>query len=474
MTEEVNTPRLVIAGVGSKSGKTTVALGFTEVLKRRGKQVQTFKVGSDFTDPSYLAHVSRRPCRALDSWMLGAEATTQAFTHSVADADCAVIEGNMGIFDGSGAAGDHPFPDSTADVARLINAPVVLVINIANMSETAAAVALGIKQLDPSLRVVGVILNRTPDDARCRAIEDAVWNMATLPVLGCLPDLHSASIPELGDGLLPISQNSDVDAAIMQMADMIQKFANVDLMERLMRGGAPLRLKSRPVVPRAESDRPVRIGVAFDDAFCSYFAENLEILEQAGAEIVPFSPLEDHSFERDVDAIYMGGTICDNFISRLASNHTLLAILKRLHASGVPIYAEGGGMFMCARAVVTADGSRYAMADIVPVELEIKPGLHRSGYRDLQVMSSNLMGSAGTRLRGIELHNTRTLAGGESLNPAYSMHTVSGEPLGCEGWATNNLTASLVQIHFAQDPGIAARLVDRARIHSAQTHLAIA
>jgi cobyrinic acid a,c-diamide synthase len=458
---------MVVAGTGSGAGKTTVALGLVGALRRRGKSVQTFKVGPDFVDCAYLAHASRRPCRNLDSWMLGTDGVVHSFAHGIAEADGAVVEGTMGIFDGHGGAdtaqpGAVRFPGSTAELARLIGAPVVLVIDVANLAETAAAVALGVRQLDPELDVIGVILNNVPTDYRRRVVEDAVWSWAQLPVLGALPRLPNVQIPEVRTGLLPLSQNPHVDPALDELTSAVERHCDLALIERLMRRAQPVHAATRPHA-RSAGGAHVRIGVAFDDAFCFYYAENLELLEEAGAQVVTFSPLEDRVLPHDVDAIYMGGGVSEMFVPRLAANHSFIESLRRAHARRVPIYAECGGLMYCARTLHTSDGNVHTMASLVPIDVALEAGLLHTGYRELRLGGDGILGDAGTTLRGHEFHFARPLAGIQAGAHAYSVHDVEGEPLGCEGWSTPTMLASFVHLHFGQDPRLAERLVAAAR-----------
>jgi cobyrinic acid a,c-diamide synthase len=339
MLEEIGIPRLVVSGLGSGSGKTSISLGLTAALRARGRTVQTFKVGADFIDTSYLAHASRRPCRNLDSWLLGADGVRRSLAHGALGADRVIVEGAMGLLDGHGMAPEAAtdkqpdFPGSTLEVARIIAAPVVLVIDAWATGETAAAAALGIKQLDSSGSVVGVILNNVPNDYRRRVIEDAVWSLARMPVLGALPHIQSVRIPELRTGLLPLLQNPHVDAAIEELGDAVARHCDLDLIERLMEGAQPVHPPTRRS-PTPQTTDPVRIGVAFDDAFCFYYSENLELLEEAGAEIVTFSPLEDAALPRDLGLIYIGGGISEAFVPKLASNQPFLDSLRRARAPG--------------------------------------------------------------------------------------------------------------------------------------------
>lgn len=469
MLEEVGIPRLVVGGLGSGSGKTSISLGLTAALRERGRTVQTFKVGADFIDTAYLAHASRRPCRNLDSWLLGGDGVRRSLAHGSLGADRVIVEGAMGLLDGHGMAADTSvtnapeFAGSTLEVARIIAAPVVLVIDAWAMGETSAAAVLGIKQLDRSASVVGVILNNVPNDYRRRVIEDSIWSLARMPVLGALPRIPSVRIPELRTGLLPLLQNPNVDEAIAELGEAVARDCDLDLIERLM-GRA--RMVRPPFAPRAaapQASAPVRIGVAFDDAFCFYYPENLELLEDAGAEIVTFSPLDDQALPRDLGLIYMGGGISEAFVPRLAANRAFLESFRRARATGVPIYAEGCGLQYSARSLRTSDGEVHQMAGLIPIDVALEAGTLHSGYRDLSIATESMLGPRGTRLRGHEFHFSRLLSGGDCLSPAYSMHDCDGEPLGCEGWSDPLLLASFIHLHFGQEQELAGRLVAAAR-----------
>jgi cobyrinic acid a,c-diamide synthase len=468
MLEEIGIPRLVVGGLGSGSGKTSISLGLTAALRARGRTVQTFKVGADFIDTSYLAHASRRPCRNLDSWLLGAAGVRRSLADGALGADRVIVEGTMGLLDGHGMAPEastetqSDFPGSTLEVARIIAAPVVLVIDAWATGETAAAAALGIKQLDSSGSVVGVILNNVPNDYRRRVIEDAIWSLARMPVLGALPHIQSVRIPELRTGLLPLLQNPHVDAAIEELGDAVARHCDLDLIERLMEGAHPIHAPNRPLTA-TPTNEPVRIGVAYDDAFCFYYSENLELLEDAGAEIVTFSPLEDSALPRDLGLIYVGGGISEAFVPRLADNHAFLDSLRRARAHQVPVYAEGCGLQYLARSLRTSDGVTHQMAGLIPIDIALEAGTLHSGYRDLSIATASMLGPAGTRLRGHEFHFSHLMPGGDCLNPAYTMHDCDGEPLGCEGWTDPLMLASFIHLHFGQEQELAGRLVSTAR-----------
>jgi cobyrinic acid a,c-diamide synthase len=466
MLDEVTVPRLVIAGVRSGEGKTTVALGLVAALCRRGRTVQTYKVGPDLVDSAYLAHVSRRPCRNLDSWLLGDAGVRRSLSSGTVGADCAVIEGVMGVFDCHGlrpdasrSVGGHRFPGSTAEVAELAGAPVILVLDVSSMGETAAALALGVRRLDPALPLIGVLLNNVPSDHRRRLVEDAVWDLAKLPVLGALPRIEAMAIPEWHLGLLPVTENPRIDEAILHLAAATERHCDLDLIERLMVQARPISAPARRTLnPPAAS---VRLGVAFDDAFCFYYSENLELLEEAGAEIVPFSPLDERSLPRDIDGLYFGGGFSPVFAPRLSANRSMMESVRRAHALGLPIYAESGGLLYLSRSVRTKDDTVHEMAGVVQAHVAMDGGEPRAGYRELRLMSDCLLGPAGTRLRGHEFHVSSVLGGNDWARPVYSMHHSDGEPLGCEGWTSGSTVVSFVHLHFGQEPGIAERFTSR-------------
>jgi cobyrinic acid a,c-diamide synthase len=229
-------------------------------------------------------------------------------------------------------------------------------------------------------------------------------------------------------------------------------------MEGARRVQPPVR---RHATPHAEE--PVRIGVAYDDAFCFYYSENLELLEDAGAEIVTFSPLEDATLPRDLGLIYMGGGISEAYVPRLASNKSFLESLRRAHAHGIPVYAEGSGLQYSARSLRTSDGVTHQMAGLIPIDIALEAGTLHSGYRDLSIATPSMLGPVGTRLRGHEFHFSRLMSGADCLNPAYTMHDCDGEPLGCEGWTDPLMLASFIHLHFGQEQELAGRLVAAAR-----------
>src|SRR5881398_3740513 len=329
MLDEVRTPRLVVAGTASNVGKTILTAGLIAAYKARGMTVQSFKVGPDYIDPAYLAHVSGRPCRNLDSWMLGEGALRQVLAQGALGADLALIEGMLGLFDGRGGSPDG----STADV--------VLIVDVADMAQSAAAVALGFKSYGEPPKIAGVLLNNVRSDAHRRSVEDAIWDIAKLPVLGALPKMAQLDIPQRQRGLLPVTENKEWDRMLGLLSETINRDVDLDLLLRIANKAELVPLVPKKIFQGKPAGGPtVRLAVAYDDAFNFYYPENLELLEEHGAQVVPFSPLEDAHLPPDAAGIYLGGGFPEVFVEPLARNRAMAESIQRAYRSGVPIYAE--------------------------------------------------------------------------------------------------------------------------------------
>jgi cobyrinic acid a,c-diamide synthase len=463
MLDEVRTPRLVVGGTASNVGKTILTAGLTAAFKARGLTVQTFKVGPDYIDPSYLAHVSGRPCRNLDSWMLGEGALRQVLAQGSLGADLALVEGMLGLFDGRGGGSDG----STADVARIIKAPVVLVLDVANMAESAAAVALGFKSYGETPKVAGVLLNNVVSDAHRRTVEDAVWGIARLPVLGALRRMPELDIPQRGSGLISVSENKEWDRTIELLSSTIARDVDLDLLLRIANKAELVPLVPKKVFQGKPADGPrVRLAVAYDDAFNFYYPENLELLEEHGAQVVPFSPLEDAHLPSDAAGVYLGGGFPEEFVEPLARNRSMMESILRAHRSGTPIYAECGGLMYLGRTLRTA-GVANQMTGAIPVDVEMDGEIRRFGYRQLLTLEDSILSPRGQFYRGHEFHWSRITSHNGDLKPAYQMLNAEGEVIGYEGFVAPNLLASYVHLHFGQNPLLVEKFVQHCREYAA-------
>ncbi|TME85968.1 MAG: cobyrinate a,c-diamide synthase [Chloroflexi bacterium] len=464
MLDEVRTPRLIIAGTASNVGKTILTAGLIAAFKARGLTVQSFKVGPDYIDAAYLAHVSGRPCRNLDSWMLGEGALRQVLAQGVLGVDLALVEGMLGLFDGRGGNTDG----STADVARIIKAPVVLVIDVNDMTESAAAVALGFKTFAESPRIAGVLLNNVRSDSHRRRAEDAIWDIAKLPVLGALRAMPQLDIPQREHGLLPVTENKEWDRMIGVLSETIERDVDLDLLLRIANKAELVPLVPKKVFQgKPDAGRTVRLAVAYDDAFNFYYPENLELLEEHGAKVVPFSPLEDDHLPQDAAGIYLGGGFPEIFVEPLAKNRSMAESIQRAYRSGIPIYAECGGLMYLGRSLRTDSGAIERMAGVIPVDVEMDGEIHRFGYRQLLTLEDSILSSRGQFYRGHEFHWSRITGHNGDLKPAYQMQNAEGDVIGYEGFVAPNLLASYVHLHFGQNPVLVDKFVQHCREYTA-------
>src|SRR5213080_2773952 len=443
MLDEVRTPRLVIGGTASNVGKTILTAGLIAAYKARGLTVQSFKVGPDYIDPAYLAHVSGRPCRNLDSWMLGEGALRQVLAQGALGADLALIEGMLGLFDGRGGSPDG----STADVARIVKAPVVL----------------GFKTYGESPKIAGVLLNNVRSDAHRRSVEDAIWDIAKLPVLGALPKMAQLDIPQRQRGLLPVTENKEWDRMIGLLSETIDRAVDLDLLLRIANKAELVPLVPKKIFQGKPAGGPtVRLAVAYDDAFNFYYPENLELLEEHGAQVVPFSPLEDAHLPQDAAGIYLGGGFPEGFVEPLARNRAMAESIQRAYRSGVPIYAECGGLMYLGRSL-RASGTAHQMAGVIPVDVEMDGEIHRFGYRQILTLEDSILSSRGQFYRGHEFHWSRITGHNGGLKSAYQMLNAEGDVIGYEGFVAPNLLASYVHLHFGQNPLLVDKFVQHCR-----------
>ena len=460
MLDEVRTPRLVIAGTASNVGKTVLTAGLIAAFKARGLSVQSFKVGPDYNDPAYLAHVSGRPCRNLDSWMLGEGALRQVLAQGALGSDLALIEGMLGLFDGRGASAEG----STADAARIIKAPVVLVIDVGETAESAAAVALGFKSYAESPKIAGVLLNRVRSDSHRRTVEDAIWEIAKLPVLGALRAIPDLDLPQRPRGFLPATANKEWDRVIGLLSDAVTHDVDLDLLLRVARKAELVPLVPKKVFQGKPADAPkVRLAVAYDDAFNFYYPENFELLEEHGARVVPFSPLEDAHLPEDAAGIYLGGGFPEQLVEPLARNRGMAESIWRAFRAGMPIYAECGGLMYLGRSLRTESGVTHEMAGVIPVDVEMDGQIHRFGYRQLLTLEDSILSPRGQFYRGHEFHWSRITNHDDELKPAYQMLNAEGDVIGYEGFVAPNLLASYVHLHFGQNPLLVDKFVQHCR-----------
>ena len=428
-----------MAGTQSGVGKTTVATGLMAALTARGVRVGAAKVGPDFIDPGYHALATGRPGRNLDAWLSGAEVIPALAGRAARDTDLLVVEGVMGLLDG---AADGT-PSSTADVATQLDAPVVLVVDAAAMSQSVAALVHGYLTFGAS-RVRGVILNRVGSDGHELLLREALAPL-DVAVLGALRRDDALTWRDRHLGLVPVAERpAEVGAALHRLAAAIERDCDVDAVVALARS-APGRIVDPP--PTAQPAGRARVALAGGPAFTFTYRDNVEALEQAGAELVAFDPLRDAAVPDDVDGLIVGGGFPEVYGEALASNSPLLADVRARISAGLVTWAECGGLLWLSRSL---DGR--PMAGVVAADARLTDRL-TLGYRTAVLRVDTPVGRAGTTLRGHEFHYSQVDPTGEAL--ALTARFGAGR----EGHATPTLLATYLHVHLGGDPRAATRFV---------------
>lgn len=448
-------PRIVIAATQSGSGKTTIVTGLLAALKEKGLKVQSYKVGPDYIDPGYHEIASGRPGHNLDTWLVTEEKLAEIFARTADDADIAIIEGVMGLYDG-GKNGIS----STASVAKLLDAPVLLVINAKSMGESAAALALGFKQYDPTVNIAGVILNRLGSPTHRQMIEEALERL-DIPVFGAVGRNDKMNMPERHLGLLPVQENNSEAEVVAEIGRTVGASVDIEKIIGLAESAPEIELPARNTLPEK---RRARIAVARDDAFTFYYPESIYQLEISGAEIIPFSPLHDREIP-EADGLILGGGFPEMFASELYGNESMRASIGEAAKSGMPIYAECGGFMYLMKEMVDFDGNHFPMTGIIPSSVTMNKKLQTVGYVAATMEKDTVLGRKGTVLHGHEFHFSSECAP-ENINPeeyprAFTFQRMRKIPPYLAGYAKDNILGSYLHLHFAGSPEAARSFVDK-------------
>ena len=450
-------PRIVISATGSGAGKTSLTLGLVAALRARGLRVQTYKTGPDFLDPSYLAPASGRPCYNLDGWMCGREYIESLFARAAHDADLAIIEGAMGLFDGAAA---DSLTGSTAEIARWLDAPVLVITDAKGAARSMAAMAHGFTHFDPAVRVVGFVANYCGSAGHGDLIKRALESAGLPPLLGALCAGALPALPSRHLGLVSAEVCPLTDAAIRTLGEVAERCITVDEVVRLAESSPPLADCHRT---QARKLPVTRIAVARDSAFHFYYPDNLQALEHAGAELVFFSPLADAEVPESCGGLYIGGGYPEAHAAQLAANRSMLESVRDFSQAGHPVYAECGGLMYLSRGIECLDGTSHALVGLLPVRTRMLPRLKALGYVEATPPRDSLFASNGGRLRGHEFHYSEIVESAPPQDvwpPAYSVQGTRATAPRMEGFHARNTLASYVHIHFASQPEAASRFVE--------------
>jgi len=476
--------RIVVAGLSGDAGKTLVSLALIRALHERRVEVRAFKKGPDYIDTAWLSWASGHPARNLDTWLCGFEAVRGAFSRHATRDGINVIEGNRGLFDGVDAEG----ADSTAALARALRAPVLLVIDARKATRTLAALVLGCRALDPDLDIAGVVLNRVAGGRHESVAREAIEAVSGVTVVGAVPRLDADALPGRHLGLVTPEEHPSIDR-VNQLALEAAGHLNLEVIREIAQ--IPKRLAQR----RSDRDEGTResasreapalgssglsrkqapsetgggpaIAYLRDSAFCFYYPENLEALEEAGATLVAVSSFADAGLPRGIQGLYIGGGFPETHASRLAANRRLLDSIRLAAGDGLPIYAECGGLILLARAL-WHEGRCHRMAGVLPLDVELCPRPQGHGYASAVVDRPNPFFPVGSRLKGHEFHYSR-IVGDVQLSDATACAVQRGTGCGSgrDAIVAGSVWASYLHLHASSAPGWALGFVRAADEHS--------
>lgn len=453
----------IIAGTNSGCGKTTVTSGILSALVKRGLRVQPYKVGPDYLDPMYHTFLTGRYSRNLDSWMLDDDTVRHLYVKSAADADIVVVEGVMGLYDGYGGRNEA---GSTAHMAKLTGLPVILVVDPEGMALSAAALIKGFLDFDTDAAIKGIILNNISSEDHYRLIKGFIEEYTGARVLGYLKNMECSRFNSRHLGLVTAGEVKDLREKADKLCRQVEETFDMGLLLELASEALPIndcRLAgSMEAVPIGDR---VRLAVAYDKAFCFYYWDNLELLEELGAELVYFSPLADDRLPPDIDGLYMGGGYPELWADELQDNSHIRNDIRKRIEDGLPAYAECGGLMYMCRSIADEKGGCYEMAGVIAGRCHMTSSLKRFGYANIEIIKDNVMAYNAQRIRCHEFHYSDI-----KLEPGAETcyHLTQKQPDGTiAGWDCGlrfkNLLAGYAHIHFWSNPSFASQFVESCR-----------
>lgn len=422
----------VVAAPASGCGKTTVVMGLIAAFRKRGLAVQPFKTGPDYIDAAFHSKLAGRPCINLDIWMTSEDFVKKTFARHAIDADIAIIEGVMGLFDGASDG-----TGSAARVAKLLDIPVLHVIDAGKVAQTAVAMLYGMEQFDPNLKSIGALFNRIANQGHWECMDGMVATGCQTPSIGYLPRDPKLKLPERQLGLLSAHEHGLPKAFITHLSSTIEKHLDLDALL-----AAPRTELSPPEVPTPPATT-FHLGIARDEAFCFYYQDNLDLLTQSGIQLVPFSPLHDAALPPDLDGIYLGGGFPEEFVDKLAHNQSMIHEVRQFKGK---ILAECGGLIYLCQTFETVDGKMIPFAARIPGTIRMTEHVQACGYRDVAFRFDTILGPKRTKLRGHEFHWSEWV----EFPPANYGALQTGDRTW--GYADESIFASYLHIHFGSNP----------------------
>ena len=445
-----NFPRIIIAATQSGAGKTTITSGILAALKKRGLNVQAYKVGPDYIDTGFHEIASGKPSINLDSWLVGEKTLLQNFFTPSTASETALIEGVMGLYDG-GVGG----VSSTAQIARILRCPIILVIDAKSMGTSAAAVALGFREFDKNINLAGVILNRVGSDSHKKIIVDALEKI-NIKCFGAIRRNAEFILPERHLGLVPTAENNFTEV-IEKICATVESEVDIDAILEVA-NSAPVMSINNSLVPSASCLLPkIKIAVAKDAAFNFYYEESLNELKKLGAEIVYFSPLESETLPESISGLIIGGGFPEMFAEKLQANKKIRAAIRTAAENNLPIYAECGGFMYLMDSITNFGGRNFEMCGVIPARAVMTDKLQTVGYIDAEILQDCIIGKAGEKLHAHEFHfSTSEISADKNIFTCKRMRTGK---IFRAGFFVKNIVASYLHIHFAGCPNAADNFI---------------
>ncbi|MCL5266591.1 MAG: cobyrinate a,c-diamide synthase [Bacteroidetes bacterium] len=449
-----NYPRVIVAGLSGDSGKTVISCGLLKCFRGRGLSVSAFKKGPDYIDPAWLSLASGKPARNLDTYLMGFAPAKDSFLKYAGKDDVSVIEGNRGLFDGVDSSGTH----STAELAKLLQVPVIIVLNISKLTRTAAATVLGCVKFDPEVKIAGVILNHAANERHACVVKDAIEATTGVPVFGAIPRLSGKSIlPSRHLGLIMPGEFQRSLCFLQEAKNVVEDNVDVAGIVEVAEKALPVEYGPSPVNDRTIREHGgegngLRIAYFKDESFSFYYPENLEMLEAAGAELIPISPSRG-KLSGDMDALYIGGGFPEMNLTDLILNREMIAGVRESAENGLPIYAECGGLMYLARSIEW-NGKEYSMSGVLPIKVSMDDRPQGHGYCEASVDRDNPFFRVGTAIKGHEFHYSKIADQDTGIETALSLSLSRG--VGCfdkrDGLTYKNVFASYMHIHATSSP----------------------
>jgi cobyrinic acid a,c-diamide synthase len=452
---------LIIAGDRSGVGKTTITLAILAYLREQNKKVQSFKVGPDYIDPMFHQAVTDMPCRNLDPVLTSPNYVQASFQRHTHQADWVVVEGVMGLFDGiRHLDSNEAFNDygSTAHIARLLNIPVALVLDCSRLSSSIAAIAYGYQNLDPRVKIAGVILNKVASDRHLELLETAL-NSINMPILGIIKRNDTIKIRDRHLGLIPSVELPEIEQIFSQLAHVAKTSLNWNQLLPLI-NNQPLTINNQPLTINNQP-LTIKIAIAQDKAFNFYYQDNLDILQELGAELVFWSPLNDQNIPADIQGLYFGGGFPEIFAQQLAANKAVLQQLKQIIQLGIPTYAECGGLMYLCEQLIDLQAETWSMVGVIPSQVTMQAKL-TLGYRQAKALQASPLVPASQTVIGHEFHRSQlTVTASSPLWQLQGMHNSSRQL--SEGWRIKQLHASYLHLHWGEFNFLAQRFIQCCR-----------